>query len=91
MQKKTVLAEIKRGLEPYVGCRIKLRANKGRQKIVEREGILESTYPNLFVVRFDEQNHGRRVSYCYSDILTETIKLQMVSPDGSVVPLKSIG
>ncbi|HBT20709.1 MAG TPA: Veg protein [Peptococcaceae bacterium] len=78
MPQKNVLAEIKRDLDSHVGKRIKLRANKGRKKIVEQVGILEKTYPSIFVVKLDEKKSTvRRVSFSYSDVLTETVKLTL--------------
>jgi uncharacterized protein Veg len=73
---KSVLDDIKRELESHVGEKIRLKANKGRKKIDEKEGILEKTYPHIFVVRIEEGNVSeRRVSYSYADILTETVEL----------------
>lgn len=75
MVPKKVLSEIKQDLDCLIGSRIKLKTNKGRKKSIERSGILENTYPNIFVVRLDEKEVERRVSYSYSDILTETVEL----------------
>ena len=55
--------------------KIKLKANKGRKKIVEAEGILENTYPNIFVIKLDKSSAIKRLSYTYADILTETVEL----------------
>ena len=75
---KKVLSDIKQGLEPYVGQRIRLKANRGRRKVIEKVGILEQTYPNIFVVKLDEKkNAGRKMSFSYSDILTETVELSL--------------
>jgi uncharacterized protein Veg len=48
MATKEVLAEIKQDLETFIGTRVKLKSFKGRNKVVEREGVLERTYPNIF-------------------------------------------
>jgi len=74
---RDVLAEIRRDLENYVGKRVRVRANKGRRRIVEREGTLEKTYPNLFVIRLDEQYQNRRVSYTYADLLTAMVEVSV--------------
>lgn len=77
---KNALYDIKSKLENYVGQRIKLKANGGRRKTVERFGILEETYPSVFIVKLDEQQHAfKRVSYSYADILTETVELTIMS------------
>lgn len=72
---KTALAEIKKDLECHVGYKIRLKANKGRKKILEREGVLEQTYPSIFVVKLEEESSERRVSYSYTDLLTESVEL----------------
>lgn len=73
------LEKIRNSIENYIGCQVKLRTNKGRKKIVERKGIIESVHPSIFVVKIDcEYNNTRRVSYSYSDILTESVKLMVL-------------
>lgn len=83
MASKSVLADIKKDLEVYVGEKIRLKANKGRKKILEREGVLESTYPNIFIVKLEESDQSeRRVSYSYADLLTEAVELVVCSSGG---------
>jgi len=72
---KDVLLEIRKRLEPHVGEKIKLKANRGRRRTFEKEGVLERTYPSIFVVRIDEPNYFQRVSFTYADVLTETVEL----------------
>lgn len=82
MAPRTVLADIKKDLEAHVGVRIRLKANRGRKRVLEREGVLEGTYPNIFIVKLEEANQmERRVSYSYSDLLTEAVEL-VVLPSG---------
>lgn len=70
------VAEIRKELEGCIGKKVILRANKGRKKTTVREGVLESAYPNLFVVRVSNQYDSiRRVSYTYSDVLTSTVEV----------------
>lgn len=85
MAAKKVLADIKNDLDAFVGKRIRLKANRGRKRIVEREGILERTYPHVFVVKLDEKrNTAQRVSYSYTDVLTETVEWAACSEESSV-------
>lgn len=70
-----VLEQIKLDLESCIGKRVKLKANRGRKKVVEAEGIIESTYPKLFVVKLDKPNAIRRLSYTYADVLTRTVEV----------------
>ncbi len=76
--KDNVLLQIKQDLESHVGQRIKIKANKGRRKVVERKGILERVYPSIFTIRLEED---RRVSYSYSDILTQSVELIICSDE----------
>lgn len=72
---KTLL-EIKDELDANIGKRIIIRANGGRRKTIERSGLLEETYPSVFIVKLDQDQHAfERVSYSYTDILTETVEL----------------
>lgn len=68
--------EIKDRLRDLEGQRVKVRANMGRSRIVERVGTLVHVHPSLFVVEVEERR-GRtaRQSYQYVDILTGTVEL----------------
>ncbi len=69
------LEDIKRDLDNYVGRRVRLRANRGRKRYIEEEGILEKTYPRVFVVRLDKRGTVNRMSYSYADVLTSTVEV----------------
>jgi len=70
------IAKIKRDVESFIGKKVRLKANRGRKKTFEKEGILEKAYSNIFVVKVTESpEFTRRISYSYSDILTETVEL----------------
>jgi uncharacterized protein Veg len=82
---RSALLEIKRSMETHVGQKIMLRANGGRKKTIERSGVLEETYPSVFVVKLDEENHNsKRVSYSYVDILTESVEITVCNESGQV-------
>ncbi|MHA7966224.1 Veg protein [Paenibacillus oryzae] len=82
---KNALLDIKRSLEAHVGSRIRLRANGGRRKTIERTGTLEETYPSVFIVKLDEEQHAfKRVSYSYADILTESVEVTVCNDEGQV-------
>ena len=58
------------------GERVRVRANMGRSRIVERTGTLVAVHPSLFLVEVEERR-GRtaRQSYQFVDILTGTVEL----------------
>lgn len=75
---KTIM-EIKKGLEERIGERLKIKANGGRRKTIVRSGVLSETYPSVFVVELDQNEHSyERVSYSYADVLTETVELKFL-------------
>lgn len=73
--RRNTLEAIKSDLESCVGRRVRLKANRGRRKVIEAEGVLEKTYPKVFVVKLDQQSAVKRMSYTYADVLTETVEL----------------
>ena len=73
---KSDLIQIRKDIENCVGQKVQLRANKGRKKSYIREGVLENSYANIFIVRFENDYEAvRRVSYNYTDVLTKTVEL----------------
>jgi uncharacterized protein Veg len=74
MKSGNVLASIKQDIESHVGERVTLKANGGRRKVFVNNGIIEKTYPSIFVIRLDS-NIQRTVTYSYSDVLTKTVQL----------------
>lgn len=75
VDRTNALEEIRARVEAYVGKRVKVRANRGRRKVIENEGIIERTYPKLFVVKLEGSEPVRRLSYTYADLLTSTVEL----------------
>lgn len=71
------IASIKTEVEDNIGKRVILKADKGRKRIVENEGLLEDAYPNVFTVKINyDDDNARIVSYSYSDVLTSTVKVK---------------
>jgi uncharacterized protein Veg len=73
---KNDLTQIRKDIETCIGQKVQLKANKGRKKAFIREGILENTYPSIFIVKFENDYEAtRRVSYSYTDILTKAVEI----------------
>ena len=53
---------------------VTLRANTGRKRITVNNGVIEQTYPSIFIVRLDDDTQ-RKVTYSYSDVLTKTVQI----------------
>ena len=68
--------EIHEKLSALQGQKVKVKANMGRSRVVERTGVLVQVHPSLFIVEVGERR-GRtaRQSYQYVDVLTGTVEL----------------
>ena len=66
--------EIHEKLSALQGQKVKVKANMGRSRVVERTGV--QVHPSLFIVEVGERR-GRtaRQSYQYVDVLTGTVEL----------------
>lgn len=84
MAATNTLGKIRKELEMHVGEKVKLRANRGRRKTFEKVGVLENTYPSIFVVRVDEENYYQRLSFSYADVLTSTVELSLYGADQKI-------
>lgn len=87
MKQAEVVGRIRSDLESLMGTRMRLRANMGRSKVLEREGMLQECHPSLFVLTVDEKRDRKaRVSYSYVDVLTGTVELTYCESGESVFP-----
>lgn len=77
MKQKRSLDSIRTKLDSHLGERIKVRANQGRKRISIKEGVLENTYPSIFVIRLDDESR-RAVTWSYIDILTDSVQIQFL-------------
>lgn len=63
-------------LSEFVGQKLLVRANMGRSKIVESEGVLIQVHPQLFILEVQRKRGAKaRQSYQYVDVLTGTVEL----------------
>lgn len=70
------------------GQKIIVKGALGRSKFFEKEATLEKAYPNLFVVKYNEEEGN--ATYSYTDVLTRTIELQVFDGENysSIIPPK---
>ena len=77
--------EIHDKLVSLTGSRLKVRANMGRSRVVEREGTLVQTHGSLFILEVDERRGRKaRQSYQYVDVLTGTVVLSDPATGGVI-------
>lgn len=77
------IENIRKCMESKVGRKVKITTKEGRQHFVVRRGIIEKTYPSVFVVSLDgrdETCEKNRISFSYIDLLTHNIEMTVFSP-----------
>mgnify|MGYP000861812791 FL=1 len=80
MKRSEALASIRNEVEEIIGKKVQLKADKGRKRIVTRVGYIENAFPNLFTVRVNNDfDESLTLSYTYSDVLTSTVEIEVVS------------
>lgn len=72
----TRVDEIRNKLKLIEGSRVKVRANMGRSRIVDRMGFLIGVHPSVFVIETEERRGRKeRQSFQYVDVLTGNVEL----------------
>ncbi len=74
MEKNTTISAIKKTIESHLGDNVTLTSNGGRKKILVNDGVIDSVYHSIFVIKLNNDNK-RKVTYSYSDVLTNTVQL----------------
>lgn len=69
------ISNIKTELKENIGRKIIIRGAMGRKRFFEEEAIIESTYPNIFIVK--NQSKETNASYRYTDILTNELQISI--------------
>lgn len=72
---KNDITSIKADIGEKIGQKIIVKGSLGRSKSFEKQATIEKTYPNIFVVKYDDND--RSVTYSYTDVLTRTIEMQV--------------
>ncbi|MBR2786014.1 MAG: Veg family protein [Clostridia bacterium] len=74
---KNDISNIKADIEEMSGSkqRIIVKGSLGRSKSFEKEATVEKAYPNMFIVKYD--NEDRNATWSYIDVLTRTVELEV--------------
>ncbi len=63
-------------LADMLGARVRVKANMGRTRVIEKNGEVKSVHPAVFIVEVDERRGRKsRQSYQYIDVLTGQVEL----------------
>jgi len=81
MVSRESLQKVKQDVESFIGQEIVVKANIGRNKCICKRGMIDSTYPNLFV--FKDIETQSKLSYSYADLVTNNLQLNSI--DGEAI------
>ena len=76
---RTDIANLKTDILEKVGQKIIVKGSLGRSRAFEKEATIEKAYPNIFVVKYEEND--RNVTYSYIDVLTRTVEVEVFDGD----------
>lgn len=74
------IANLKSNIDEKIGQKIIVKGSLGRSRSFEKEATIEKAYPNIFVVKYEENE--RSVSYQYKDVLTRTVEVDVFDGEG---------
>ena len=74
------ITSLKTDINEMIGQKIMIKGSLGRCRTFEKEATIEKTYPNIFVIKYEEEN--RNVTYSYTDILTRTVEVDVFDGSG---------
>lgn len=79
LAEKVQLVKIRNSIKKHIGDRVRLKAKVGRKNVEIRQGVIESIYPSVFIVKLNSESTvpESRVSYSYIDVLTKAVEIQL--------------
>lgn len=69
------IANLKTDIGDIVGKKVVIKGSLGRNKTFEKNATIEKAYPNIFVVKYEDNE--RNATYSYTDVLTNTVQLDV--------------
>lgn len=77
---KNEILDLKTDITEKIGQKIIVKGSLGRCKSFEKEATIEKAYPNIFVIKYEEDEGS--VTYSYTDILTRTVEVDVFDGNG---------
>ena len=74
------ITNLKTDITDKIGQKIIVKGTLGRSRFFEKEATIEKTYPEIFIVKYDDEE--RNVTYSYKDILTRTVEVDVYDGEG---------
>lgn len=85
------ITNLKSDIGNKIGQKIIVKGSLGRSKSFEKQATIEKVYPNIFVVKYDQEE--RNVTYSYTDILTRSVEVQVFDGENYnplIPPIKNV-
>ncbi len=79
MMKQADVSKVRREIISHVGSRVKIKANRGRNKMDIAEGVITQTYPSIFLIQIDDggSDSVKTISFSYADVLTKDVQMML--------------
>ncbi len=74
------ILNLKTDINEMIGQKIIVKGSLGRSKSFEKEATIEKAYPNIFVIKYEEDEGN--VTYSYTDVLTRTVEVDVFDGHG---------
>ena len=68
-----MIGEVRSKLNDYVGQKVTIKYNLGRNKYEKYHVTIKELYENVFLV---ELNNNEKKSFSYTDVINKTIKIE---------------
>lgn len=69
------IEDVRQELNNYIGSKVVIKYNLGRNKYEKYEAIIKELYSYIFIVEINSEENSEVKSFSYSDIITKTIKI----------------
>lgn len=81
MERKPDINKVRNTIRMNIGRRVRIRENKGRNKIDVAEGVIAEIYPCVFLIKVENRNPEmiKTLSFSYTDLLTRDVELVLCS------------
>lgn len=79
MVRQADVSKVRREIISHVGSRVRIKENKGRNKMDITEGIITATYPSIFLIKVDDgvNDSVKTLSFSYADVLTKDVQMML--------------
>ena len=74
------ITNLKTDITDKIGQKIIVKGTLGRSRFFEKEATIEKTYPEIFIVKYDDEE--RNVTSSYKDVLTRTVEVNVYDGEG---------